>query len=106
MYQAEIRRAWKHEEKSKNVIYKLTKANLIVMNGEVEMTAKDDRKNAEGYNDPTAYNAIKNMEQEQDKNDERFHQLLNTLFSICELADFHIEERVVLKDKRTGKVWR
>ena len=23
------------------------------------MTAKDDRKNAEGYNDPTAYNAIK-----------------------------------------------
>ena len=26
------------------------------------MTAKDDRKNAEGYNDPTAYNAIKNGE--------------------------------------------
>ena len=24
------------------------------------MIAKDDRKNAEGYNDPTAYNAIKN----------------------------------------------
>lgn len=55
------------------------------------MTAKDDRKNAEGYNDPTAYNAIKNVEQEQDKDDARFHQLLNTLFSICELADFHIE---------------
>lgn len=66
------------------------------------MTAKDDRKNAEGYNDPTAYNAIKNVEQEQDKDDMRFHQLLNTLFSLCELADFHIEGRVVLKDKRTG----
>ena len=52
------------------------------------MTAKDDRKNAEGYNDPTAYNAIKNVEQEQDKDDMRFHQLLNTLFSLCELADF------------------
>ena len=65
------------------------------------MTAKDDRKNAEGYNDPTAYNAIKNIEQEQDKD-----QLLNMLFSLCELADFHIEGRVVLKDKRTGKVWR
>lgn len=37
------------------------------------MTAKDDRKNAEGYNDPTAYNAIKNVEQEQDKDDMRFH---------------------------------
>lgn len=34
------------------------------------------------------------------------NQLLNTLFSLCELADFHIEGRVVLKDKRTGKVWR
>lgn len=67
---------------------------------------RDDRKNAEGYNDPTAYNAIKNVEQEQDKDDVRFHQLLNTLFSLCELADFHIEGRVVLKDKRTGKVWR
>ena len=44
------------------------------------MIAKDDRKNAEGYNDPTAYNAIKNVEQEQDKDDVRFHQLLNTLF--------------------------
>ena len=74
--------------------------------GGVEMTAKDDRKNAEGYNDPTAYNAIKNVEQEQDKDDARFHQLLNTRFSLCELADFHIEGRVVLKDKRTGKVWR
>ena len=76
------------------------------MRWEVEMTAKDDRKNAEGYNDPTAYNAIKNVEQEQDKDDVRFHQLLNTMFSLCELADFHIEGRVVLKDKRTGKVWR
>lgn len=72
----------------------------------MRMTTKDDRKNAEGYNDPTAYNAIKNVEQEQDKDDARFHQLLNMLFSLCELADFHIEGRVVLKDKRTGKVWR
>lgn len=47
-----------------------------------------------------------NVEQEQDKDDARFHQLLNMLFSLCELADFHIEGRVVLKDKRTGKVWR
>lgn len=70
------------------------------------MAVKDDRKNAEGYSDPTAYEAIKNTEKEQDKNEIRFHQLLNTLFSLCELADFHVEGRVVLKDKRTGKVWR
>lgn len=69
------------------------------------MATKDDRKNAEGYSDPTAYEAIKNAEKE-DKDEIRFHQLLNTLFSLCELADFHIEGRVVLRDKRTGKVWR
>lgn len=70
------------------------------------MTVKNERKNAEGYDDPTVYDAIKNIEQEQDKDDARFYQLLNILFSLCELADFHIEGRIVLKDKRTGKIWR
>ena len=49
----------------------------------------DCLKNAEGYSDPTAYEALKNMEQE----DERFHKLLDTIFALCELSDFHIEER-------------
>lgn len=55
-----------------------------------------------GYSDPTAYEALKNMEQE----DERFHKLLDTIFALCELSDFHIEERIVIKDKRTGRIWR
>lgn len=58
--------------------------------------------NAEGYSDPTAYEAIKNTI----KDEERFHKLLDTIFAICELSGFHIEERIVIKDKRTGKVWR
>ena len=68
--------------------------------------SKEDRKNADGYNDPTAYEAIKNPEQNQDKDYARFHQLLNLLFQLCEIADFHIEGRIVLKDKKTGKIWR
>lgn len=65
--------------------------------------AKDDlRRNAEGYYDPTAYEAMKNIERDE----ERFHKLLDTIFALCELSDFHIEERIVIKDKRTGKVWR
>lgn len=63
---------------------------------------EDIRKNASGYSDPTAYQAIKNVESE----DERFHKLLETIFNICELSDFHLEERIVLKDKNTGKVYR
>ena len=68
-----------------------------------EMGIKNDcRRNAEGYSDPTAYEALKNMEQEE----ERFHKLLDTIFALCELSDFHIEERIVIKDKRTGRIWR
>lgn len=63
---------------------------------------EDIRKNASGYSDPTAYQAIKNIEGEDDK----FHKLLETIFNLCELSGFHLEERVVLKDKNTGKVYR
>lgn len=41
------------------------------------------RRNAEGYPDPTAYEALKNIDREED---ERFHRLL--------------------LDKRNGRVWR
>lgn len=64
----------------------------------------DLKRNAEGYLDPTAYHAIKNVESDVDT--ERFHMLLNSIFAICEAADFHLEGRIVLKDKRTGKIWR
>lgn len=60
------------------------------------------KKNAEGYSDPTAYEAIKNIEEEE----ARFHKLLNTIFYLCDLAGFRLEERLVLTDKRTGKTWR
>lgn len=60
------------------------------------------RCNAEGYSDPTAFGALRNLERE----DERFHRLLYTLFYLCELADFEIEGRIVLIDKKTGRIWR
>ncbi|EDK24624.1 hypothetical protein RUMTOR_01363 [[Ruminococcus] torques ATCC 27756] len=76
---------------------------MTLSDGEDEMGIKNDcRRNAEGYSDPTAYEALKNMEQEE----ERFHKLLDIIFALCELSDFHIEERIVIKDKRTGRIWR
>lgn len=66
------------------------------------MANGNPRTNHEGYSDPTAYKAIKNTEAD----DERFHKLLNTIFTICELSGFHLEERIILKDTQTGKVWR
>lgn len=38
--------------------------------------------------------------------EERFRKLLRTIFYICDVAGFRIEERIVLTDKRTGKTWR
>lgn len=64
------------------------------------MGNNDLQKNAEGYSDPTAYKAITSSD------DGRFYKLLNTIFTICELSGFHLEERIVLKDTQTGKVWR
>ena len=64
--------------------------------------ANTDRKNAEGYSELTAYQELKNIEAEE----ERFHKLLYAISDICELANFEIEGRIVLVDKRTGRVWR
>jgi len=59
-------------------------------------------KNSEGYTDLTAYQAIKNV----DKEDEKFQKLLHTIFDICELAGFEIEGRITLVNKKTGRIWR
>ena len=57
--------------------------------------------NASGCKDLTTYEALKNIERE-----EQIKKLLATIFYICDLAGFHIEGRIVLRDKKTGKVWR
>lgn len=41
-----------------------------------------------------------------DKAYERYRKVLGCILRICELSGFHLEERVVLKDLRTGKVWK
>lgn len=67
------------------------------------MSKGDDlKRNASGYYDPTAYEAIKNVDEE----DEKFHKLLHTIFYICKLAGFEIEGRIVLTDIETGRTWR
>lgn len=64
--------------------------------------APDFKKNASRYVDPTAYEAVKNI----DTDLARFQKLLTAIFAICELAGFHIEERIVIRDLKTGKVYR
>lgn len=70
----------------------------------------DIRKNAEGYWDPTACKAITKVDREKENNhdgdSERFFMLIKAIKNICELSDFALEERIILRDKRTGRIWR
>jgi hypothetical protein len=66
---------------------------------------KDPRRNASGYMDMTAFEAIRNVEREAEA-EARYKKLLSTIFYICDLAGFHIEGRLVIRDKKTGKIWR
>lgn len=65
----------------------------------------DPRYNASGCLDLTAYQAIEKADREAEA-EARYKKLLNTIFYICDLAGFHIEGRITIKDKKSGKVWR
>lgn len=64
--------------------------------------SKDPRKNHEGYYDPTAFAAMKNLGEEE----RRFNKLLHTIFYLCDVAGFDIQNRIVLVDRKTGRVWK
>lgn len=59
-------------------------------------------KNGSGCVDPTAYNAIKNTEEEI----ERYGHVIHTIHMVCKAHGFSVDGRIQIKDERTGKVWR
>lgn len=88
------------------------------------MYENDTRHNNEGYLDPTAHEAIKNIALEksatigtdEDKDYSapcgdmapdyvaiRFYKLLHTIFYLCELAGFNIEGRITVVDRKTRR---
>lgn len=79
--------------------------NYIEKMEKLEIEKKETMRNGSGYPDPTAYSAIKKFDRELD-GERRFKAFLNIIFSICELTGFHLEDRFVVKDLRTGKIWR
>lgn len=58
--------------------------------------------NAEGYSDPTADKAIRNATAVPDN----ISQLVKIFKIIASLAGYEITERIVFRDKETGKEWR
>lgn len=67
------------------------------------------RKNASGYSDPTAYQAIMNVDADfelQISYAARCNKLIHMIKDMCDLAGFKVDGRIVLVDQETGKVWR
>lgn len=68
-------------------------------------------KNADGYNDPTVDKAFSNVLKKPASEQElkalaRLKKLMRFLRFTAGEFGFEIEERIVLRDKRTGKIWR
>ncbi|MBR4863055.1 MAG: hypothetical protein IKU07_00645 [Oscillospiraceae bacterium] len=63
--------------------------------------------NAEGYPDPTAYNAIKNItDTEREALDAKVNLLIKVLKFIISESGFELAARIELRDKKTGRCFR
>lgn len=62
----------------------------------------DLKRNASGALDPTAEKAIKSVLSQE----KRVSKTIKVLQEVAHLAGFHIEGRIVLRDKKTDEIWR
>lgn len=60
-------------------------------------------RNIEHYPDPTAFEAINNIESNRKTYPTEVGRLMKTIFYICGLAGFEVKGRITLVDRRTGK---
>ena len=63
-------------------------------------------KNSEGYSDPTAYSAMTKVMQEETERQRRVSIVIGILKNAAELAGFDLANRVVLRDRQTGREYR
>lgn len=66
------------------------------------MTPTGGLYNREGYEDPTAYQALRNIEEEE----ERVNALIKTIKTILRLAGFELINRVEIRSVRTRREYR
>lgn len=63
-------------------------------------------KNQEGYSDPTASMAVGAVYKEEHEADKRAYDLVKVLKYIVRASGFELAERIQLKDKESGRVYR
>lgn len=70
------------------------------------MTEYGLNKNSEGYSDPTACNAVTKVMREEQERLRRVTAVVGILKSAADLAGFDLVNRVVLRDRKTGREYR
>ena len=59
-------------------------------------------RNSEGYYDPTPYPALR----EETEQENRMSRLVHAVRCIIDLAGFELVGRIVLRDKKSGRMFR
>lgn len=67
---------------------------------------KNPKKNAEGYNDPTAYLGMKEIIREETETERKNRLLIQVFRLVADLAGFEIVGRITLKHRKTGRIFK
>lgn len=67
---------------------------------------KDLYYNGEGYSDPTAYSALKNVVKEENEIEQRAFKLIKAIKALIRLSGFETIERIKIRDVDSGKEFR
>lgn len=62
--------------------------------------------NAEGYPDPTAYEAMKPVIAEENEQEKRVKTLIHILKHIIDFAGFDLLNRIEIRDRKNGKEFK
>ena len=65
--------------------------------------------NGSGYYDPTAYEAMKQIQTEANRLnhvDNNAHMVVTTIKNILDLAGFELVERIQIRHKKSGKIYK
>lgn len=62
--------------------------------------------NAEGYADPTAYHGTQPLIQEAEEESRRLAMVISVIKSVTSLGGFEMLNRVELRDRRSGRVYK
>lgn len=64
------------------------------------------RKNNEGYNDPTPFEALRAIDKDEAERQKRLSALIYILKANINAAGFELISRIELRDKKTGREYR